>query len=253
MANQLLVRYITELSAESERPEVIVDQLRAAGWGDRDIAEASAQAFRKKKPKKSSRLTELAFLLLCVCLFAGYQYVRHSSNIPNPNTAIASEAVASSVVIPNAQVDLQTTVCHQVSVLSALAGGEVSVEESGKVDALKVSNVGAQIVFVTDANGSTICLAALSVPGQSSLTFDAASTATAAIMLSPGILVSDPVEASTRLALIAQLKSYPAFLQYLQEHLVTTPYSSLTQQASYTTLLTACVTEMSQELAASNE
>ncbi len=117
-----------------------------------------------------------------------------------------------------------------------------------------VSNVGTQLLFVSDQAGETRGLA-LSLPeaqvtARQALVVDAESTALGLLFLSPGIAAPDPDLAADR---IAELKTYPAFVDlvaYLRENL---PVDSLEDLlAEGTDPLTELVNDVAMEWVANH-
>lgn len=109
-----------------------------------------------------------------------------------------------------------------------------------------VSTQGPQFLFLRDSAGKIRGLT-LSLPSNSStasiMAADATSTALALLFLSPGVTTSNSVQAKQVFTALQQMTSFAPFLAFLQANLPTRALDELVQDATYQTLLTACLTE----------
>ncbi len=129
-------------------------------------------------------------------------------------------------------------------VLSAQQATTASVQSSGFTTT--VSTQGPQLLFLQDSAGK-IRGVTLSLPSSqaapSIMTADAASTALALLFLSPGVTTSNSAQAKQVVAALPQMTSFASFLAFLKANLPTRALDELVQDATYGTLLTACLTE----------
>jgi len=110
-----------------------------------------------------------------------------------------------------------------------------------------VSSFGAQLLLLADsANGCralAVSLPRASGSGVDSVRFDARSTALSLLLLTPGILAIDPVEARAHVARLAALQAFPALVTSLRQHLPLATLGEVVRQQDVSTLLQNCVRE----------
>ena len=106
-----------------------------------------------------------------------------------------------------------------------------------------VSSQGPQLLAVTDGGGALRALG-ISQPALTGLTLGAASTATALVFLTIGILTTDPTEGARRVAQIQALSAFPPLVAALAQSLPTATVPALAQTAALGALVQACVQQM---------
>lgn len=122
------------------------------------------------------------------------------------------------------------------------------VDESGSFTT-KVSQEGAQLLFLLDSNGALRGLS-LSIPQRGRralLTFDGESTALSLLFLTPGILSVKPEEAQSRIEELKGLTSFSDFINFLKQELPQKGISEIVKEEGYKQLLGRCVEEWLQK------
>ena len=159
---------------------------------------------------------------------------------PTSTTQAPSEATPITVSITTT-----STSCKKMDILSP-DGSRATVDSSGLASGIQVSKLDLQTLFAIDSsNSGAICLAAVSIPGQP-VVFNANSTASALIFMTPGLNTPNLATAKTRLTTITTLSCYSDFLNYLKQQLISHPYSTLDNDSTYSNLLSTCQTQISQ-------
>jgi len=122
------------------------------------------------------------------------------------------------------------------------------VDENGSFTT-RVSQVGAQLLFLLDSNGALRGLS-LSIPPRGRralLTFDAESTALSLLFLTPGILSIEPDEAQSRIEELKGLSSFSDVVNFLKQELPQKGIPDIVKEEEYNELLSKCIEEWLQK------
>lgn len=217
-----------------------------------DFSSQTAQAGSQNKiPQKSNKKIWFFIIILLVILLGGGIIYLYYSSKQRPESSInqqtATQSPTTTSQASKGLVNIDEIGCHgQDLFIMSPQSGKTPIGKDGNYEALFSTEV-AQLVYVT--NGNLACASAISLPKyQNRVFFDAKSTAKAIIFQTIGILTTDPAEAESRLTMIENLTSFPAFYAYVKENLPKSDLSSLIKNSTLNSVAEKCVMEMAQKL-----
>jgi len=267
MADPQLIEYITQLKNSGFSDEAIKQNLLNVGWQNEQIeaafvlanqpqVDAGIQVRSGQVKKKFPTIVVIVIVIIAVIAVGVWIFFKFYSAkiLPNSSSTKSTENTDNQQNISNGvalgSVNLQETICKELSILSAKSANATSGGDKVNTDGsfkTTISTDSAMMIMAVDNNQP--CLTAIALPQKSNnIIFDADSTAKASVFVSIGVMTTDPNEAETRLNMIGNLNSYLKFKSYLADNLKTTQLTNITKQKEYDTLLTACVIEIAQRL-----